>query len=115
MKTLKTIAVTLLLAMFCTSTWGLTPNEIKVTDAHKDLQTSLGKNISLQELSWDQQKNTEVIAEIYINFEGKPEIQAINGEQVYKTYVEKKLKTMKIDKNNLKGKTFICRFKFRVN
>jgi hypothetical protein len=115
MKTLKTIAVTLLLAMFCTATQGITPNEVNVTDARKDLHASLCKKFSLQELAWDEQKNTEVVAEIYINFEGKPEIQAINGEKVYKTYVEEKLKTMKIDKENLKGKTFICRFKFRTH
>lgn len=115
MKTLKTIAVTLLLAMFCTATWGLTPNKVKVAGARKDLQTFLSKSISVNELAWDEQKNTEVVAEIYINFDGKPEIQAINGEKVYKTYVEEKLKTMKLGKESLKGKTFICRLKFRTH
>ena len=115
MKTLKTFAVTLLLAVFCITAQGLTPNEVSVSNSRKELQNSLAQKFSHSELSWDQQRNTEVVAEIYVNMEGKPEVKAINGDDVYKTYVVEKLKHLKMDKESLKGKSFICRFKFRTN
>ena len=115
MKTLRTIFTAILLVGFMTSANALTPLEDKVNETKKELSARLQHSFSQNDIEWDLQKNTEVVAEIYVNMNGNPEVIAINGDIVYKAYVEKQLKNMKIDKDALLGKTFIGRFKFRTN
>ena len=115
MKTFKTIFTAMLIAGFMTTAQALTPSEENRIEYKKELSNSFNNKISQNDIQWDLQKDTEVVAEIYVNMEGTPEVKAINGDNVYKSYVEKKLKTLKIDKDALLGKTFICRFKFRTN
>ena len=115
MKTLRTFCTAMLVAGLFTASYAFTPSDDTKIENRKDLKCCLKETISHSELNWDEQKNTEVVAEIYVNMEGTPEVKAINGDEVYKSYVEKKLKTLKIDKDALLGKTFICRFKFRTN
>ena len=115
MKTFKALFTVILIAGFMTSASALIPLKDKAIDNKKELTTSLNNNISQNDIAWDLQRDTEVIAEIYVNMHGNPEIKAINGDKVYKSYVEKKLVKMKIDKDALLGKTFICKFKFRTN
>ncbi len=115
MKTLRTLTTVVLLTGMFSVSQALTPNNESVNGCLKELQTSFSKKINQTELAWDQQKNTEVVAEIRVSSEGRPEILAINGDATYRTLVEEKLKTMKIEKPSLYGKTFVCRFKFRTN
>jgi hypothetical protein len=113
MKTLKTLTTAVLLTGMFTVSQALTPSNVSSVESRKELQSSLTDKISQSELTWDEQKNTEVVAEIRVSNEGRPEIVAINGDDTYRKLVEEKLKTMKLDKESLYGKTFVCRFKFR--
>ena len=114
MKTLKTVFTVILITGFMTSVSALSPLKENAIENKKELTTSLNNIISQNDIEWDLQKDTEVVVEIYVNMHGNPEIKAINGDSVYKAYVEKQLKNIKIDKDALLGKTFIGRFKFRT-
>ena len=115
MKPLRTLTTALLTFGLFTATIAATPIDNTNINDCKELKHRLNEKIAHSELNWDDQKSTEVVAKIYVNMDGMPEVIAINGDQVYKLYVEKKLAKMKIDKNALLGKTFICKFKFRTN
>ncbi|MDD4747692.1 MAG: hypothetical protein RBR35_12315 [Salinivirgaceae bacterium] len=115
MKPLRTLTTALLTFGLFTATIAATPIDNTNINDCKELKHSLHGKISHSKLNWDDQKNTEVVAEIYVNHNGTLEVKAINGDSVYKAYVEKQLHNMKIDKDALLGKTFIGRFKFRTS
>ena len=115
MKNLKTLTTVLFLTGFLTVSQAFTPNNKVATDSHKEFMTSMTNKISHNDLAWDLQKNTEVVAEIHVSNQGHPEIMAINGDEDYRKLVGEKLTAMKLDNESLYGKTFVCRFKFRTN
>lgn len=115
MKTLKILAVAVVLTGFATTTKALTPSSKASTECRDEIKSKLTNQVSQSDIPWDERKNTEVVAEIYVNEEGKTSVVAINGENTYKTLVEKQINNYQMDKDKFAGKTFICRFKFRKN
>ncbi|MDD2562624.1 MAG: hypothetical protein PHU27_00205 [Salinivirgaceae bacterium] len=115
MKTFKILAATIVLIGFATTSKAITPVSETTIECRNEMKNKLTLRVSQSDIPWDEQKNTEVVAEIYINNDGKTNIVAINGENTYKTLVEKQLKNHQMDKEKFSGKTFICRFQFRKN
>ena len=115
MKTFKTLTTAIILTVILISAQANNPASESIIESRKELQSALTEQFSQSELNWDEQKNTEVVAEICISSEGRLHIVAINGDNDCKTYVEEKLKTVKFDNKNLAGKTFIYRYKYRTH
>jgi hypothetical protein len=102
------------MASLTTSVMAIAPIKKSVTETNSEMKTVLLKQMNHNELTWDEQKNTVVVAEIFVNDFGKASVKAINGDPTYLTYVSEKVQSMQVDPK-LAGKTFICRFKFRTN
>lgn len=115
MKTFKILTAAILLTGFFTTAQALTPSNETSLECRNEMKSILAGQVSQSDISWDQQKNTEVVAEIYVTKDGYAKINAINGEKTYKALIEKQLKNAKMDKEKYAGKTFICRFQFRQN